>query len=62
MSVPLSVPLLPQKVEKREDLDQAIFDWLNCEGPALLEVVVEQEGNVFPMVPSGASVAEIRLD
>tara|TARA_B110001452_G_scaffold265405_1_gene269984 strand:+ start:1 stop:1506 length:1506 start_codon:yes stop_codon:yes gene_type:complete len=51
-----------QKVEKREDLDQAIFDWLNCEGPALLEVVVEQEGNVFPMVPSGASVAEIRLD
>ncbi len=50
------------KVEKREDLDQAIFDWLNCEGPALLEVVVEQEGNVFPMVPSGASVAEIRLD
>ena len=51
-----------QKVEKREDLDQAIFDWLNCEGPALLEVVVEHEGNVFPMVPSGASVAEIRLD
>ena len=51
-----------QKVEKREDLDQAIFDWLNYEGPALLEVVVEQEGNVFPMVPSGASVAEIRLD
>jgi acetolactate synthase-1/2/3 large subunit len=35
---------------------------LNCEGPALLEVVVEHEGNVFPMVPSGASVAEIRLD
>jgi len=51
-----------QKVEKRENLDQAIHDWLHSEGPALLEVVVEQEGNVFPMVPSGASVAEIRLD
>ena len=51
-----------QKVEKRENLNQAIHDWLHTEGPALLEVVVEQEGNVFPMVPSGASVAEIRLN
>ena len=51
-----------QKVEKREHLDQAIGDWLNCDGPALLEVVVENEENVFPMVPSGASVSDIRLD
>jgi acetolactate synthase-1/2/3 large subunit len=29
--------------------------------PYFLEVKVEQEGNVFPMIPSGASVSEIRL-
>ena len=29
--------------------------------PYFLEVVVEQEENVFPMVPSGASVSDIRL-
>ena len=51
-----------QKVDKRGHLDQAIGDWLNSDGPALLEVVVENEENVFPMVPSGASVSDIRLD
>lgn len=50
------------KVEKREDLDEALNTFLNHEGPYLLEVVVEKEGNVFPMVPTGASVSEIRLD
>ncbi|MFY0608428.1 MAG: biosynthetic-type acetolactate synthase large subunit [Cyclobacteriaceae bacterium] len=51
-----------QKVTEREQIDQAIDKWLNEEGPSLLEVVVEKEENVFPMVPSGASVSEIRLD
>ena len=51
-----------QKVSERNNLDQSIYDWLSCEGPALLEVVVEQEENVFPMVPSGASVSDIRLE
>jgi len=27
----------------------------------LLEVMVEKEGNVFPMIPTGASVSDIRL-
>jgi len=31
------------------------------QGPYFLEVVVEPEANVFPMIPSGASVSEIRL-
>ena len=30
-------------------------------GTYLLEVIVEKEGNVFPMVPQGAAVSEIRL-
>ncbi len=50
------------KVEERENLDKSIEDLLKHQGPYLLEVVVEKEENVFPMVPSGASVADIRLE
>jgi len=49
------------KVVKREELSAAMDKWLNTEGPAFLDVEVEKEQNVFPMVPSGAGVAEIRL-
>jgi len=31
------------------------------DGPYFLEVVVEKEDNVFPMIPTGASLTEIRL-
>jgi acetolactate synthase-1/2/3 large subunit len=31
-------------------------------GPYMLEVVIEKEDNVFPMVPSGASVSDIMLE
>jgi len=51
-----------QKVDKREDLKATLTDWLNHPGPSFLEVNVEQEENVFPMVPSGASVSDIRLE
>lgn len=50
------------KVTKREELDKAIKKMVKSEGPFLLEVVVEKEGNVFPMVPAGASVEDIRLE
>ena len=49
------------KVEERENLNAALQDFLNHEGAILLEVVVEKEENVFPMIPTGASVSEIRL-
>jgi acetolactate synthase-1/2/3 large subunit len=49
------------KVEKREDLDSAVKTMLAHEGSYFLEVMVGKENNVFPMVPSGASVSEIRL-
>lgn len=51
-----------QKVHERADLDQAIETMINHKGPYLLEVKVEKEDNVFPMVPAGCSVAEIRLE
>ena len=49
------------KVEKLEDLSKALDQLLNTENAFLLEVKVAKEDNVFPMVPTGASVAEIRL-
>lgn len=51
-----------QKITERGNLSTAIDQWLSADGPQLLEVVVEKEENVFPMVPSGASVSDIRLE
>ncbi|MEQ8685283.1 MAG: biosynthetic-type acetolactate synthase large subunit [Imperialibacter sp.] len=51
-----------QKVVDRGDLSTAIDKMLSTDGPYFLEVVVEQEENVFPMVPSGDSVSNIRLE
>ena len=50
------------KVSEREDLEEAFDKWLNTEGPSLLEVMVEKEENVFPMVPTGSCVSKIRLE
>ncbi|MEO9485648.1 MAG: biosynthetic-type acetolactate synthase large subunit [Ekhidna sp.] len=51
-----------QRVEARADLEAALDQWLNGNGSSLLEVVVEKEENVFPMVPSGSCVSKIRLE
>ena len=50
------------KVTEREDLQDAIQTMYDAEGPYFLEVAVEIEENVFPMVPSGDSVSNIRLE
>lgn len=50
------------KVTERKDMDSAISEMVTSEGAFLLEVVVEKEGNVFPMVPAGMSVEDIRLE
>ncbi|MCL4139236.1 UNVERIFIED_CONTAM: hypothetical protein GTU68_064731 [Idotea baltica] len=49
------------RVGSRENLDESIQQMLKHKGPFLLEVTVEKEQNVFPMVESGSSVANIRL-
>ncbi len=50
-----------KKVVKREDLQSAIDEMIACETSYFLEVMVEKEDNVFPMVPTGASVSDVRL-
>ncbi|MBD2756972.1 biosynthetic-type acetolactate synthase large subunit [Spirosoma validum] len=50
-----------QTCSERENLSTALDTMLNHDGPFLLEVIVETEENVFPMVPAGTSVSQIRL-
>jgi acetolactate synthase-1/2/3 large subunit len=49
------------KVEHRDQLAAAVKSMLESKGSYLLEVMVGKENNVFPMVPQGCSVSEIRL-
>jgi len=51
-----------RKVEKREELQDALKEMLEAETPYFLEVVVGKEDNVFPMVPAGAGVADVLLE
>ena len=49
------------RVNERKDLDNAVKLMVESNEPQFLEVCVEKEDNVFPMIPSGASVSDIRL-
>ncbi len=50
-----------QRVTQRTELKDAITTMMQHDGPYFLEVCVEKEDNVFPMIPTGASVSDIRL-
>ncbi len=49
------------RVSKREHLSAAIKKMVASKDSYFLEVMIEMEDNVFPMIPSGASVSDIRL-
>jgi len=49
------------RVSKRENLKGAIAELIASKESYFLEVNVEKEGNVFPMIPTGATVSDIRL-
>ncbi|KKP67622.1 MAG: Acetolactate synthase [Candidatus Roizmanbacteria bacterium GW2011_GWA2_35_19] len=51
-----------EKVVERNKLDSALDKFINFNGPYLLEVKVEKEDNIFPMVATGTSVDEVRLE
>ncbi|MHB0755569.1 biosynthetic-type acetolactate synthase large subunit [Polaribacter sp. M15] len=51
-----------RKVTKREELAEAVAEMMQSKEAYFLEVCVEKEDNVFPMIPSGASVSDIRLE
>jgi acetolactate synthase-1/2/3 large subunit len=49
------------RVKNRSDLNAAIKKMIASKSSYFLEVVIEKEDNVFPMIPTGASVSDIRL-
>jgi len=51
-----------RKVEQREELSQALDEMLASPEAYLLEVIVEKEHNVFPMIPAGESISNVRLE
>ncbi|KOY51358.1 biosynthetic-type acetolactate synthase large subunit [Polaribacter dokdonensis] len=51
-----------RKVTKREELAEAVAEMMQSKEAYFLEVCVEKEDNVFPMIPTGASVSDIRLE
>lgn len=51
-----------KQVTKREELAGAVQEMMEANEPYFLEVKVQQEENVFPMIPTGASVSDILLE
>jgi acetolactate synthase I/II/III large subunit len=51
-----------KKVSKREDLKDSLVEMLAADGPYLLDIAIEKEGNVLPMIEPGASVSEVTLN
>lgn len=51
-----------KKIRERNELSQALDDMLAAETPYLLEIKIMKEANVFPMVPAGGTVSEMRLE
>ena len=51
-----------EKVSERKNLKNAVSKMIKSKKPYFLEVTIEKENNVFPMIPTGASVSEIRLE
>lgn len=49
------------KVDDRETLNDALDTLLNVDKPYMLEICVAKEEKVFPMVPNGSSVSDVRL-
>ena len=45
-------------MESGGEVERAVRDAIAHPGPALVEFLIEQEANVFPMIPPGASLSE----
>ncbi|KUK81348.1 MAG: Acetolactate synthase [Petrotoga mobilis] len=47
------------RIDQSKDVEMALKEVLNYNGPVLLDVIIPQDENVFPMVPEGASINEM---
>ncbi len=51
-----------KRVLKRENLKRSLEEMLAAKGPYILDIAIEKEGNVLPMIEPGASVSEVTLN
>jgi len=51
-----------KKVSKRVELKRSLTEMLSAKGPYLLDIQIEKEGNVLPMIEPGASVSDVTLN
>ncbi len=58
VAVALAYGIPARSVKRREDLGAALEFASACDGPALLDLRVVREENVYPIVPSGAALDE----
>lgn len=61
-SIARAYGITSRSISERSELEAAIQEMMNSTESFFLEVKVEQEENIFPMIPTGASVSEIRLE
>jgi acetolactate synthase-1/2/3 large subunit len=50
------------RIEMPSEVENALREMVDDPGPYLLDVVVDRDVNVFPMVPAGAAVSKMILD
>jgi acetolactate synthase-1/2/3 large subunit len=51
-----------KRVTERDDLENSLKEMLASEGPYLLDIRIDREANVLPMVEPGASVSDVTLN
>lgn len=61
VSIAHSYSIPAKRVTEREELQGSLEEMLNAEGPYMLEVIIDKEANILPMIQPGASVSEITL-
>ncbi len=50
-----------RRIERKEEVEDALIEVRDYEGAFILDVVIEREENVYPMVPAGAPLSNMLL-
>ncbi len=48
-----------KRITKNEEVEKALKELLDVDSPAILDIWIEKEENVFPMVPAGANLTQM---
>ena len=51
--------MLGLRVTQRSEIRDAVREAMDCPGPVLIDFMVEEEENVYPMIPAGKSVEDL---